>query len=608
MVVASAPALVYSWAILVDDHGFPGARMTTLRGWFALALLTGAYLVVVGSLLAFGAMVVAGAWLMWSYANGTGDNPALAISLLLGSVAVLMAILSSLFAVRRATRPELASISVGPAEAPRLWQLVDELAEQVGTAAPAEIMLTTEANAAVTENTRLLGLFPGHRCLYLGIPLLAGLSMAQLRALLGHELGHYAGKHTRLTTLIYRGYLAMDGISGNRLFVSYAHAYARLSYAVRRRQELEADRTAVRLAGRQAAADALRAVSALRPIWQRFEEEFLRPALEAGQLPTDPVAAFAAVLDLPDCRDTLRRLLEAEPADPPRRPFDSHPGLAARLRNLARCADVEPPVEPGGRAPSSWPWTELGGLFIADLEHVRMIPVPVWLGLVARLRAPTAPTSELLDAAAGLTGADATLATVLDLLAAGRGGELAIAMAAEQVSVPLFRVLAHALVGAGCGHWRLRWARPSDLIVDELRESGVRSSDSTQLANEVSAAAGPRGEVGPLRSRLRTLGFDPGARISVEPLRSRRLRGWPGPAEQERRDRRNVLVSGVISLAVAAVVLLFGFGQRASMSPPSSNTHSVVPLTKVQPGLRAPIRPSGIGTLFPGRTTTAPRH
>ncbi|HEY4455106.1 MAG TPA: M48 family metallopeptidase [Pseudonocardiaceae bacterium] len=610
--------------------------MTTLRGWFALALLTGVYLVAFGSLLLFGGMAVAGALLMWDYANGTVNSPALAIPLLLGSVPVLMAILGGLFALRRATRPQLAAIPIGPAEAPQLWQLVDELAEQAGTAAPAEIMLTTEANAAVTDNTRLLGLPPGHRCLYLGIPLLAGLRMTELRALLGHELGHFAGRHTRLTALIYRGYLAMDGITENlratdvsgyrlarawsalthKLFTSYANTYAWLSYAVRRRQELEADRTAVRLAGRVAAADALRAVYALRPIWQRFEEDYLRPALEAGQLPTDPVAAFAAVLNQPDCRDALRELRHAEPEDAPQRPFDSHPGLAARLRNLARCADVEQPVEPAGRAPSSWPWTDLGSLFIADLDHVRMIPVPVWLRLVARLRAPAAPTSELFDAAEELTDTDdATLDTVLDLLAAGRGWELAVAMAEDaadedqairRLSDSLFRVLAHALVSAGCGHWRLRWARPSDLIVDELSESGVRSSDSTQLADEVLAAVREEGEVDRLRLHLITLGFNPDARLSVEPAKPRRLRVRPGNVEQERRDRRNVLVSGVISLAVAAVVLLFGFGQRASMSPPSPSTqYSVVPLSgrsdvPSPPTMLVPLR-----SLFPVPTITS---
>ena len=329
-------------------------------------------------------------------------------------------------------------------------------------------------------------------------------------------------------------------------------------------------------------------------------------------MPTDPVAAFAAVLDQPDCRDALRELKAAEPEDPPRRPFDSHPGLAARLRNLARCADLEQPIEAAERAPSRWPWLDLGSLFMADLDHVRMIPVPVWLRLVARLRAPTAPVDELLDAAEELTSEDeATLDTVLDLLAAGRGWELAVAItddpAEEHQTVgrlcdALFRVLAHALVGAGCGHWRLRWARPSELIVDELSETGVHSSDSTQLAEEVFAAVGQHREVDRLRFHLTTLGFNPGARITVETARPRRLRARAGNAEQERRDRRNVLVSGVISLAVAALVLLFGFGQRASMSPPSSNTqYTVVPLTNAQPGLPGPPR-------LTAATVAQPRH
>ena len=602
--------------------------MTTLRGLLAVALLTGVYLVAFGSVLLLIGMITTGALLMWSYANDVGRSPALAIALLLASVPVLMAVLGGLFAVRRATKPQLDAIPVGPAEAPRLWQLVDELAEQIGTQAPAEILLTTQVNAAVTEKTRLLGLLPGHRCLYLGIPLLAGLSMPELRALLGHELGHYAGKHTRLTALIYRGYLAMDGITENlrgtqppdngmarraarfahRLFTAYANTYARLSYAARRRQELEADRVAVRLAGRAATADALRAVCALRPIWQEFEERYLLPVLEARRLPADPVAAFAALLKDPDCQEALRALKDAEPADPPQRPFGSHPGLAARLRNLTGCPEAELPEQPPGLPPSAWPWTDLSGLFIEDFDRIRVIAVPSWLRLTARLRAPSAPTRKLLAAAAELadegTASEATPGTVLGLLEAGRGRELADAIAGDaageqdeaqaraRLGETLFRVLAHALISAGCGHWRLRWAAPSELIVDELSLSGVRSTDSTQLAQIVAAAVEQPGEVDRLRFHLITLGFNPDAPVTIERVPPRRLIVRPALADQERRDRRTVMVSGVISLAVAAVVLLFGFGQRASMSPPSvTNQYTVVPPTNAPPGSPGAIAP-----------------
>jgi Zn-dependent protease with chaperone function len=604
VVVVSARRLVYflatRWITIVRvrrlARATPGAAMTTLRGLLAVALLTGVYLIASCLLLLLGGMIAGGASLMYAYASGASDNPAVAIALLLGCVPVLMAILGGLFAVRRVTRPQLRGLPVWPADAPKLWQLVDELAEQVGTSAPAEIMLTTEVNAAVTENTRLLGLLPGHRCLYLGIPLLAGLSLPELRALLGHELGHYAGKHTRLTALIYRGYLAMDGITENlratnpsspggtrgwsalaqRLFTGYANTYARLSYAVRRRQELEADRTAVRLAGREAAADALRAVYALRPIWLEFEADHLGPSLAAGRLPADPVAAFAALLESTDCGDAFRELKAAEPQDPPQRPFDSHPGLAARLRNLDRCADVDLSVVAADRPPSRWRWTDLDSLFTDHLDRTRPVEVASWLRLVAMLRAPTPPVRELLGATTDLAGAQANLDTVLDLLAANRSRELAHILAGDvdedealrRLRDMLFQVLAHALVGAGCGHWRLRWARPSELILDELRESGVRSTDSTRLADAALGAIEHPAEVDRLRFQLIMLGFNPAAEIAVERPERRTLAARPGTVEQERRDRRSVVLSGVISLAVVAVVLLFGFGQRASMSPP----------------------------------------
>jgi Zn-dependent protease with chaperone function len=604
--------------------------MTTLRGLLAVALLTGVYLIALFLVLLLGGMIAGGASLMYAYASGASDSPAAAIPLLLGCVPVLMAILGGLFAARRATRPPLRGLAVWPGDAPKLWQLVDELAEQVGTSAPAEIMLTTEVNAAVTENTRLLGLLPGHRCLYLGIPLLAGLSLPELRALLGHELGHYAGKHTRLTALIYRGYLAMDGITENlratytaspgltrgwsvlahRLFTSYANTYARLSFAVRRRQELEADRTAVRLAGREAAADALRAVHALRPIWREFEANYLRPSLEVGRLPADPVAAFAALLDQTDCGDAFRELKAAEPQDSPRRPFDSHPGLAARLRNLDRCADVELSADVTQRRPSTWRWTDLDSLFTDYLDRARPVEVGSWLRLVATLRAPTPPVRELLGVATDLTGADASLDTVFDLLAAGRSRELAHALAGDvdedqavlRLRDTLFQVLAHALVGAGCGHWRLRWAGPSELILDELSESGVRSTDSTRLANAVLGAIEHHAEVDRLRFQLITLGFNPAAEIVVEQPKRRKLVIRPGDVDQERKDRRNVLVSGVISLALVAVVMLFGFGQRASMSPPGGSTpYSIDPSMNL-----VPRGPSPLTALLPRRPVVLP--
>ncbi|MCZ9338236.1 M48 family metallopeptidase, partial [Streptomyces sp. TRM76130] len=96
-------------------------------------------------------------------------------------------------------------LPVTEADEPALWRTVRELADQVGTRAPSRIALTPDVNAAVSEDARLLGLLPGPRRLYLGVPLLQGLTEAQLRSVLAHELGHYSNADTRLAALTARG-------------------------------------------------------------------------------------------------------------------------------------------------------------------------------------------------------------------------------------------------------------------------------------------------------------------------------------------------------------------------------------------------------------------
>ncbi|MET9886151.1 M48 family metallopeptidase [Streptomyces sp. NPDC006430] len=78
------------------------------------------------------------------------------------------------------------------ADAPALFELVDEVAGVVGTSGVHAVVVTTEANAAVTT----YGL-RGRRVLFLGLGLWEILSPQERVALLGHELGHFANGDTR---------------------------------------------------------------------------------------------------------------------------------------------------------------------------------------------------------------------------------------------------------------------------------------------------------------------------------------------------------------------------------------------------------------------------
>src|SRR5699024_6071041 len=133
--------------------------------------------------------------------------------------------------------------------------------------------------------SRLLGLVGGRRTLYVGLPLLQAMRIDQLRSVLAHELGHYSGQHTRLGGVAYRGRLAIgetiERISPRNpigwVFKQYAKLYLLVDNAASRRQELEADRASVRIAGHQAAASALRTLPALDAAWRFYETRYVDP-------------------------------------------------------------------------------------------------------------------------------------------------------------------------------------------------------------------------------------------------------------------------------------------------------------------------------------------
>ncbi|MEU6865726.1 M48 family metallopeptidase [Streptomyces sp. NPDC046876] len=112
----------------------------------------------------------------------TGVQPALG-ALLLG--------LAWLLRPRRPRLPKDAPV-LYRADAPRLFELIDEVAGAVGTSGVHAVVVTAEANAAVTA----YGL-RARRMLLLGLGLWEILPPQERIALLGHELGHFTNGDTR---------------------------------------------------------------------------------------------------------------------------------------------------------------------------------------------------------------------------------------------------------------------------------------------------------------------------------------------------------------------------------------------------------------------------
>ncbi|WP_329140424.1 M48 family metallopeptidase [Streptomyces sp. NBC_01476] len=312
-----------------------------LRAVRALVLLAGFYLMGAVLLAAMAALD----WLLVTKLF-TASAAWLEGTVLTVTVLLAAAILRGMFAFLRAGRfaPVPNAVAVTPQEQPDLWEQVRAAAEVTGERPPDELYLVAEVNAGVAEQSRLLGLLPGRRRMLLGLPLLAGLTVPQLRAVLAHEFGHYGNLDTRLGGITMRGREAVlhtvEVFSGGStrlhqtiggLYVGYARMFLRTSQSVARHQELAADAVAARHAGRDATAAALRALPVLDAAYTYYLETYAGMGGPLGSLP--PVG---------EVHGGFPRMLAARPGErlaalsagkrPPRpHRYDSHPPLAERI-------------------------------------------------------------------------------------------------------------------------------------------------------------------------------------------------------------------------------------------------------------------------------------
>ncbi|MFF9041405.1 M48 family metalloprotease [Streptomyces sp. NPDC014892] len=342
----------------------------TLRALRALVLLAGFYLLGVILLAA-----LAGA----DYLLHLHAPSGVAAKLYVVSVLLAIPLVRGLFMLRTPKGEELPGLPVTDADEPELWRTVRELADQVGTRAPSRIVLTADVNAAVAEDARLLGLLPGPRRLYLGVPLLQGLTEAQLRAVLAHELGHYSNSDTRLAALTVRGRAQVlrtvrhfeeraDKTAGRerarqekknakaaakgkktreidtghagltyramaKIYIGYAKLYMRATLAGSRRQEYAADLASVRVAGRDATASALREIPALDAAFGFYMNSYATLGAEARLMPPrgEFFGGYGRMLSARQLELVgLRTDLPTEPASP----YDSHPPIADRVERI----------------------------------------------------------------------------------------------------------------------------------------------------------------------------------------------------------------------------------------------------------------------------------
>ncbi|SDT75139.1 M48 family metallopeptidase [Actinoplanes derwentensis] len=444
---------------------------TALRAAVSVAMLVGFYVLGLLQLAVVGFLL----YEIWTHLSGLG---AAKLSWVL--LVAVGAVVTGLWRAIRSRPSEPEGLLISPEQAPVLWQTVREMATEAGTRAPDEIRLVPEVNAAVSEDTTLLGLIGGTRRLYLGMPLLQTFTVDQLRSVLAHELGHYSGSHTRLSAVAYRGRAAMHETLSRVgkwnvfgwVFKGYGRLYLLVSNAVTRQQEFEADQVSVRVAGLDAAVSTMRELPVIDAAWDFYFGRYVAYGWEHGYAPDDIFGGFGQLYAART--EELARLRDQEPDTETSR-WDTHPAIGERIAAMRALPAVQHAPD---RRPAAALLPQLDGTGLALQAAVvnfgdrEVLP---WAEFTAAsITAVQQRRADRIFRSAGrrLGVQEAGLAEIFDLVTTGKLGELAAEFfpnatrkeAAVAFADPMDDLITLAAVRSGVATFQHSWSAPARLV------------------------------------------------------------------------------------------------------------------------------------------------
>lgn len=231
---------------------------------------------------------------------------------------------------------------IAEADAPRLWERIRQLAGRVKTAPPDQIVAGIDTNFFVTEaRCEVGGRILQGRTLFVSIPLLRVLDQSEADAVLAHELAHLGGGDTRSSAALGPKLRQFDLYTWNMRSAGLtivAHYLLRLYRMIfefalardSREREYKADRVSASLTAPSAIVQSLIKISAYASYRNDVERKlFAQNRQHDGAL---GIAGFVAS-GLPPYASSEAFIETMKTADVPH-PFDSHPPLLERMRNV----------------------------------------------------------------------------------------------------------------------------------------------------------------------------------------------------------------------------------------------------------------------------------
>ena len=313
---------------------------------------------------------------------GAGSDKAV-VRLLAGVVAAILTVflLRALFGVARALKPNAMEITAS--DEPALFAFIHRLADDTGAPRPHRVFLSPGVNAAVFYDLSILNLlFPSKKNLEIGLGLANALSLSEFKAVLAHEMGHFAQRSMAVGRWVYvsqqiasnlvarRDWFdrALDGLSTTDIRIAWLGWLSRLivwslralldsafqvvvvaQRALSREMEFQADLVAVSVSGSDALVHALHRAGTADEAWDRALRVAVQELSQGRRIPdlfalqtrvSEHLVSVAAdehsgPPELPATGRDAHRVFQEQLAQPPRM-WATHPSNREREDNSKR--------------------------------------------------------------------------------------------------------------------------------------------------------------------------------------------------------------------------------------------------------------------------------
>ncbi|MCA9609353.1 MAG: M48 family metalloprotease, partial [Myxococcales bacterium] len=313
-------------------------------------------------------------WVVWRllYDAFTGGNAVLGIVLSIPPLFFLAFLVPGLFVVKHQADPT--QVQITAETQPELFAFVNRIADEAGAPRPHKVFVTARVNAAVFYDLSFRNLlFPTRKNLEIGLGLVEGLTLDELKAVIAHEFGHFAQRTMAVGRWVYvshqiaghvivhRGWIdnLLRGLSYTDIRIAWIGWILRLLVwsiravfdtafrlivlahrALSREMELQADLVAVSVSGSDSLIHALHRLGPVDDAWDAAVR-FSNTEIDKKRPPEDLFSIQARVLE------HLRRVFDdetfGEVPERPRAAREAHRVFEEALAQPPRMWSTHPP-------------------------------------------------------------------------------------------------------------------------------------------------------------------------------------------------------------------------------------------------------------------------